>query len=208
MPKSRTAVRPLLALCLSLTVLSFGAAQAADGQGRYSAKGAGRFKCDRFLTAAKEQKQQELNAVVDWVNGYITAVNMTQPTTYDIAPWQSDLVMFDLISRICTQKPDEPIVNAVVQMLQSFAANKLATVEQPIDAKSGSNSVKVYPTALKQAQTTLVKLGLLSGTADGTYGPKTKTAIEAFQDKYKVKKTGVPDMETLFALFIVANSSP
>lgn len=206
MPRSWNAVRTLLALCLSLTVLSAGAALAADSQGRYSAKGAGRFKCDRFLAAAKEQKQQELNAVVDWVNGYITAVNMTQPTTYDIAPWQSDLVMFDLISRICTQKPDEPIVNAVVQMLQSFAANKLTTVEQPIEAKSGGNSVKVYPTALKQAQATLVKLGLLSGAADGTYGPKTKTAIEAFQDKYKIKKTGVPDLDTLFALFIVANS--
>lgn len=51
--------------------------------------------------------------------------------------------------------------------------------------------------SLRAAQARLISLGLLNGSADGAYGPKTADALSAFQDQNGLEATGHLDPETL-----------
>ena len=51
--------------------------------------------------------------------------------------------------------------------------------------------------SLRAAQTRLINLGLLKGSADGAYGPKTADALTAFQDQNGLEATGHLDSRTL-----------
>lgn len=62
--------------------------------------------------------------------------------------------------------------------------------------KSGAKGDEV-----KEIQRRLIELGYLSGTADGTYGSSTKTAVTAFQKAFKLTADGVVGTGTLNKLF-------
>ena len=61
--------------------------------------------------------------------------------------------------------------------------------------KSGSSKARI-----RALQNALIKLGYLSGSADGKYGKKTKNAVEAFQKAHKLTADGVAGKKTLKAL--------
>ena len=61
--------------------------------------------------------------------------------------------------------------------------------------------------SLRAAQTRLINLGLLNGSADGAYGPKTADALSAFQDQNGLEATGHLDSQTLDLLTRVAPDS-
>lgn len=50
-------------------------------------------------------------------------------------------------------------------------------------------------------QKRLIELNYLSGSADGDYGNKTKSAVELFQKEANLSATGIADTETQQALF-------
>lgn len=55
-------------------------------------------------------------------------------------------------------------------------------------------------TAVKTLQQQLIKLGYLSGNADGVYGPKTVAAVKAYQKANKLSADGVAGSKTLGSL--------
>lgn len=50
--------------------------------------------------------------------------------------------------------------------------------------------------AVKELQLDLIYLGVLSGSADGDYGPKTETAVKSFQKSAGIEATGQADSAT------------
>jgi hypothetical protein len=185
------------------TGLRAGPVHAADGQGRFVPKGIGRISCAEFSKILSEKKQPEIESMISWIAGYFTALNATSPDTFDLIPWQNENVMAELIARVCANNPQENFTNAVQQLASAFRPSRLAAREEPIEMKSGDNKARVHPSTIRESQATLIKLGLLTGSPDGSFGPKTKTAIEKFQEQAKIPKTGILDTDTLFALFLV-----
>ena len=61
---------------------------------------------------------------------------------------------------------------------------------------------------LQQAQQTLSRLGYDPGVADGAYGPRTRQALEAFQQAQQLPVTGVLDTPTLQALDLATSATP
>ena len=55
--------------------------------------------------------------------------------------------------------------------------------------------------AVKELQQRLIDLGYLSDKADGSYGNKTKTAVEMFQREAGIAANGIADESTQEALF-------
>ena len=53
------------------------------------------------------------------------------------------------------------------------------------------------PDSLRAAQQRLIHLGLLKGSADGAYGPKTADALSAFQGQNGIEATGHLDPQTM-----------
>lgn len=54
---------------------------------------------------------------------------------------------------------------------------------------------------VKRMQEALIRLGYLTGTADGAYGPKTRAAVEDFQAANNLSVTGAGNNATLQLLF-------
>jgi hypothetical protein len=202
-PSSRRSAALAAALAAALLSMALPAA-AADGQKRFAPKGIGRLTCAETVKMLDEKRQPEIENLVSWIGGYVTAFNTLADNTYDIAPWQNEAVMIELINRVCRANNTDHLTTVMERLTVAFAPSRLTQRQDLIDVKAGDKSVRIYPDVLRQAQQVLIKGGFLNGAADGSYGAKTKGALEAFQTKYKLPKTGVPDDATLFAMFILA----
>ena len=63
-----------------------GIAYAADKDKAYAPKGAATLTCEGMSKINPNSTDAAL--VVGWFDGYVTALNMATPETFDIAPWQ------------------------------------------------------------------------------------------------------------------------
>ena len=188
------------AVALALTLAVAGAAAARDKAGAFAVKGVGNETCAALLQAFKDKKPG-VEAYINWLEGYLTGLNDVSPQTYDVAPWQSPVILFELTARFCDQNKDARLIAAAKAVEQLIRPFRLAQRSPPVEIKVGDRSIRHYQDTLRRAQELLIKAGLLTGKADGSWGPKTQQAFEAYQERSGLKKTGLPDQETLFKLF-------
>ena len=85
----------------------------------------------------------------------------------------------------------------------AVAESMPAVVDERLDA-----SPMEQPESIRQAQQYLIDLGLLDGGADGKFGPKTESALRAFQSREGYAVTGVLDTDTLDALAQAVAKNP
>jgi len=84
--------------------------------------------------------------------------------------------------------------------------------EGELEGEAWLASVRVTPGAkrndrgdsVKWVQRGLIRLGWLSGSADGIFGAKTEAALRAFQGDAGLEESGVADLQTLRALCLRA----
>lgn len=192
----------LTAAAISALCLWSATAQAANEQGQFAVRGVGVMDCANFTKEYKARSQAAF-IFAGWLDGYISAVNRLQPGTFDSVPWQlSDFLML-LINNHCAANPDHRLFTVVQQLLAYYGEQRMPTSSERIDAKADDKTVSVYKEVMRRAQLALSKAGVYSGTADGVFGPKTRAAFEAFQEKSNLTKTGLPDQQTLYRLFEV-----
>ncbi|WP_346899341.1 peptidoglycan-binding protein [uncultured Roseibium sp.] len=84
------------------------------------------------------------------------------------------------------------------------AANKVVTDPEWADAGIGATNASVggsdridYSAMVRKAQTQLNQLGFDTGTPDGEMGPRTRSAVKAFQRSLGLKETGVIDADLI-----------
>lgn len=94
--------------------------------------------------------------------------------------------------------------NSVPVVVENASAAS-TEVTEPAMASAGAN-VKSKPTA-KEIQQALKNAGLYDGKIDGTIGPKSKKAIEAFQKQNGLKVDGKVGSKTWKALSVYLNKS-
>lgn len=194
------------AAALALSLLAISPLYARDKEGSFAVKGLGNETCGALMQAFKEKKPG-VEAWINWLEGYLTGLNDATPQTYDIAPWQSPVVLFELTARYCSQNEDHRLIHAAKAIEELIRPFKLAQRSPVIEIKVGERTLKHYQETLRRAQELLIKQGFLQGKADGAWGPKTQAAFEAYQERSGLKKTGVPDQETLFKLFFEARQA-
>jgi hypothetical protein len=187
------------ALMLVSLLLAASPVFAADSTNRFALRGVGLTDCEHFLKAMQERKENVLVAG-GWLEGYITAVNQFTPDTFDIAPWQSTQVLLGLVTRNCERNPKAGFFQIVQSMMNFLEPTRLSAQSERVLAEAGTNKFYVYRDTMKDVQQKLIKLGFLTGSADGQFGPKTRTALEAFQKAQQIEVTGLPDQNTLFRL--------
>jgi len=188
------------ALACSVALAWSSPAHAADADGQSAIRGIGGKDCAAFVKAVAE-RTQDVYVFAGWLEGYISAVNRLQPNTFDALPWQSTNTLMALIDNHCTANPQEQLFGTVLRLLDFFSDQHLKSPSPRIDAAVGEKGIKLYQEIMRRAQEALARAGVYSGTADGLYGPRTRTAFEAYQEQLGLAKTGLPDQETLFRLF-------
>ena len=191
-----------LVVPLALSLLAGPPALAADKAGSFAPKGMGFDTCKSLSEAIQQKDQKGLVVFAGWLDGFLTGVNMLQAGIYDIAPWQSPDTLLKMVASHCERNPDEHLAEVALKLAEYLGKDRLTERSQVEEAKVGSTTVPIYTEVLRRVQQRLVDGGFLSGTPDGNFGPKTQSALEAYQTKEKLPKTGLPDQATLVQLFV------
>ncbi len=188
-------------LCGLVVAAGFGRAHAVDGDGAFAIKGIAAERCQAF-SEAYQNREESVLIFVSWVEGYLTAFNRFREQTFDAAPWQSPEVLLFLIHNHCQQVPDDQLSTVVHELLNFLGQDRLTQLSELERATVGERSVTLYREIMRRVQQQLVDEGYLGGGVDGQFGPNTQSAIEAYQEANNLAKTGLPDQDTLFRMFI------
>lgn len=201
-------------LLLGLTTLTF----AADEDGKFAAKGAGRKSCEAYLMAkdnaqlsaqkptgenAKEHSLNDFRLYAGWLEGYITAYNQFQSGNYDITPWQTTELLMVLLARHCKDNPETRILSATNGLIQALFPARLQAESQVMEVTLLQHKSYYYTEIIFQVKKRLTQLGLYSGdVTQSTYATPEIQAMRAFQKKHGLPETGVPDQRSLTHLFL------
>lgn len=196
---TKSKVMCVAAAALAASCLWSATAWSAAEDGQFAVKGIGVRSCGDFSRDYTEKSQNNL-IFAGWLDGYITALNRLQPSKFDAAPWQSTSLLLAMISNHCAANPDERLFSVVHALLGFFSNQSLKATSPSIEVKAGENKLSLYRDVLRMAQEALVAAGDYTGTPDGVFGPKTRAAFEAFQERNGLTKSGLPSQETLYRL--------
>ncbi|MGH7390145.1 MAG: peptidoglycan-binding domain-containing protein [Candidatus Rokuibacteriota bacterium] len=179
--------------------LAAGAAHAADGEGRFSIRGAGLLACETYVKERSVQSKAYY-VIAGWLDGYLTALNQFSPDTYDATPFESTELLTYVIDGHCKKHPQDrlfPLVNTILVRLKN---ERLRTFSPFVTVKVGERQTRVYEEVVRRAQQELARRGHYRGKVDGKFGPAVEQALAGFQRKEKLAATGFPDQATLWRL--------
>ncbi len=188
--------------CASLLAVLLVAATplaAADSKSSFALRGPALATCGQFLQAI-EQKQENVILAGGWLEGYLTGVNQFLPQTFDIAPWQSTDSLLSLVRHNCDRNREQRFFEVVKALVEFLQQGRLKEGSERVVVEAGDKKIALYQVTVRDVQQALINRGMLQGTADGQFGPKTKTALETFQQEQKIQVTGLPDQLTLWRL--------
>jgi Putative peptidoglycan binding domain len=185
----------------ALAVATTAPATAADSQSRFQAYGLGRLSCKRFVEIC-EGKREECKLTGTWLQGYLTGFNALNQDTFDLLPWQPSELVAEFSFNICKQNPEAGFLQVVNEVIREVLyPQRITSASERAKIGEGEDAAYLYRDTVRRLQQRLVETGHLEGDVDGSFGPGTKGAVEAFQRSAGLPPTGIPDQRTLIALF-------
>ncbi|CAM5318252.1 hypothetical protein ATER59S_00977 [Aquamicrobium terrae] len=186
-----------------------GHADAATASGAFAVRGTGAQSCKNITAIAAGDNADELVQLsAAWVAGYLSQYNRSAPNTYEAVPIVDNVVLGKLAINICRSNPDALFEAIAASLVASFSRGSLSEDSPMIEIKSDKNSAQVRRAVFRLVQQELINAGLLPlGSADGDYGPATRSALSKFQEARGITTTGVPDPQTLVHLFAMGEKA-
>jgi peptidoglycan hydrolase-like protein with peptidoglycan-binding domain len=192
----------------ALALATTATAEAADAQSRFQAYGLGRLSCKRFVEMC-EGKKEECKLTGTWLQGYLTGFNALNQDTFDLLPWQPSELVAEFSFNVCKQNPDAAFLQVVNEVVREVLyPQRITSASERTKIGEGENATYLYRDTVRRLQQRLVETGHLTGGVDGSFGPGTQGAVEAFQRSAGLPPTGIPDQRTLIALFYGAPAPP
>jgi len=184
-----------------LSLLSCGSIlQAADENNQFAIKGIGLSTCESFVEARKTQSPQYFQ-FGGWMNGYLSATNRYEKTTFDVVSWQSTGMLAASLATFCERNPEVQFVRAVALMVNTLGQDRLQNYSELIEAQVGEASVVIYRATLQRAQERLVERRHLEGAPSGEFDAATQQGFRRFQEEAELEVRRLPDQPTLARLF-------
>jgi hypothetical protein len=192
----------------ALALATTASAEAADAQSRFQAYGLGRLSCERFVEIC-EGKKEECKLTGTWLQGYLTGFNALNQDTFDLLPWQPPELLAEFAFNVCKQNPDAGFLQVVNEVVREVLyPQRITSASERTKIGEGGEAAYLYRDTVRRLQQRLVETGHLKGGVDGSFGPGTEGAVEAFQRSAGLPPTGIPDQRTLIALFYGAPTRP
>lgn len=187
-----------LAMLLSTHV---GVASAADEDGKFAVKGAGKRLCSNFLLASA-QKSTDYYLYGGWLEGYISAYNRFQPQNYDATPWQTTELLLALLQQDCENAKDTHFLTVTNGLLKALFPIRLSAESALVAIDVNDAKSYFYVEILKRAKQRLIKMDYLNALGSDDFDQETLDAFKHFQSDRGLAQTGVPDQNTLMNLFL------
>jgi hypothetical protein len=192
-------------MCCALIGAS--AVHAEDATGEFAIKGAGLQTC-AGLTQAWDNKTSDIALYLGWIDGYMTGMNQYQPETFDVAPWQTSTTLLGLTKRLCDQSDKNArIMDVFNKLMTDFRPARLREKTDATALTTEGQAVVLYTETVVRLQRRLADEGFDPITRNGTLDQATLDALTAFQADRGMPETGLPDQNTLFALFVQNKSA-
>jgi hypothetical protein len=204
-PLERIAARTFRGIACAFALAAFLAApaatQAADESGRFAVKGAGAVPCSLYTEARTRRLTDRLATFEGWLHGYTTGYNRFEAQTFDVVAWQGNSLLLAALDRYCKENPQQRFETAVAGLMNGLKPDRIVAQSESVVIKSGDTTMTLYKEVVVRIQKALTQRKLFAGKADGRYADDTKRAMEAFQKSQNLPTTGLPDRQTMFALF-------
>ena len=178
-----------------------GLASAADEDGKFAVKGAGKRLCSNFLLTA-EQKSTDYYLYGGWLEGYISAYNRFQPENYDVTPWQTTELLLALLQQDCENNKERHFLTVTNSLLKALFPIRLPAESALVAIDVNNAKSYFYVEILKRAKQRLIKMGYLQDLGSNDFDQATLDAFKHFQSDRGLAQTGVPDQNTLMNLFL------
>jgi len=186
-----------MAVGLGVSLLSLGLL-AADGEGRYAIRGAGSQTCDAFVEAVEQD--ENVSTYLRWVEGYISASNLHTEDTFEASPFVTTADTANVLLKVCQDNGELRVETALAQLLNTLQPVRLTSDSEVLELEAGQRRLQLRRETLMAVQRALSEGGFYRSSIDGIYGPGTRRAIEAYQEKADLEVTGLPDIQTLIPL--------
>lgn len=177
---------------------------AADPEGRFALRSLATLTCGEVVDAIERSEGEDLQNLVSqlsiWLGGYLTNLNRTTPDIFDIVPFAADRDVLAIIVNRCEQLPAEVNFEAVTADVVALLSVFAVPSESPIRLFDGT--IPLRESVIVRVQERLIELGHLVGPADGIVGPRTRTAISAFQTERESVSAEVLDIDGLLGLLM------
>lgn len=175
---------------------------AADTNGKFSVKGAGRKSCNDFLDA-KASASSDYLLYGGWVEGYISSYNQFQPKNYDISPWQTTELLLVFLAEHCKDNTSAKILSVVNGLIKAFFPIRLEEESNLVKVKLGDHETYYYGEIIKRVKERLKAAKVYNGdTKSDNFGGEEITAIVEFQKRSGLTVTRILDQNTLTRLFL------
>lgn len=181
-------------------------AVAADTNGDFAIRGAGRISCAEVIDSLATKDQQRLTILATWVEGYITAQNQLQNATFDATPWQTTELIMALAGQACQQRGNDTLFMDVIgRLVSEMRPLRLAERSELVTLNFGDAAQVHYQTTVERARARLEVLGY-TFTQDGILGPaaldELSNNISQYQETTGLPVSGQLDQNTLLSLFV------
>jgi len=177
---------------------------AATTDGTFAARGIGAENCESLANTADDTRDSRLAALSIWIASYVSHANRTTPERFDVTPIVDHQVLAAIVAQICIQNPTVLVETVVASVLEMTAGGEQNAESDLVEVRTDSATTTLRANALIQVQQALVALDLLDqDDVDGSYGPRTRDALTAFQQERALAPTGLPDPATMLTLFNV-----
>ncbi|MFC2992564.1 peptidoglycan-binding domain-containing protein [Halomonas tibetensis] len=176
-------------------------AMAADEDGNYAVRGLGATACNDFV-AAVENQDPNLPLVLQWMQGYVTGLNLLNDGVYEVSVIQDPAGLGGVVFNVCQANDDLILETALAQSLNTLRLGQVQNRSEILSLEWNDRQVNVHRETLRTVQLRLADKGYYQSTVDGLYGRGTRGALEAFQRAEGLNETGLPDTDTLVRLLI------
>jgi hypothetical protein len=194
--------RALPAIVVGALALGLAApVDAATEDGNFSIRGFGAQECGAIVAPLQEDPAAA-TAATAWLLGYTTAFNRMQDDTFDMSPLVDATAMLRMVVGTCQRAPDALVETVAFEVLKALGTARVIGSTPIVETRSGDQVANVRGETLAGMQSRLIELGHLTGSADGAFGPRTATALRAFQQEQELPETGIADPATVIRLLV------
>ncbi|WP_426359962.1 peptidoglycan-binding domain-containing protein [Pseudocolwellia sp. HL-MZ19] len=192
-------IRLIIICCISLSFQTI----AADKDGKFAVKGAGKQTCASF-TEAITNKTTNYYLFGGWVEGFVSSYNRFQPENFDITPWQTTELILALLQTHCASNPEVKFLSATNALIKTLFPIRLSENSNFVKIQVGKSQTYYYQEIINRAKKRLKVLGFIKGDISSAFSQEDAIAVENYQKAIGHIATGVLDQKTLASLFLKA----